>query len=253
MQVVTEETLRARHAGRDGRTVRVDPGAYLTQTARDYIREHGLEVIYQESGVCQDTDAWRLPGNPEDGFTDEKGNSYRKKPEQLTHLRGRLLVSKDHPRIAFRGMMDGLQAKILETQIAACRSGRRDVAEALEEFLDFARRLLAAEVKEAPFGAPRLLGLEDEDLREASHDPQKHCGARHVFPSYRMGETVVALNALRAFAREAELCAVRAFAADRGDTARPDIVRALNRFSSAVYVMICRMASGERFMGVTAP
>ena len=53
-----------------------------------------------------------------------------------------------------------------------------------------------------------------------------------------MGRLCVEINSLRAQAREAEIAAVRAV------PERLDILRAMNRLSSAVYVIFCRQLSG---------
>ena len=59
-----------------------------------------------------------------------------------------------------------------------------------------------------------------------------------------MGEVCVALNNVRTFIREAELLAVTAFTQD-GKVTRPDIVEALNRLSSCVYIMFCKKVAGQ--------
>jgi ethanolamine utilization cobalamin adenosyltransferase len=224
LKVVTEATLRAGYNGRDGQKVIIDPDAYLTQTARDFIREKNLEVVYEsESGET---------------YVNEANDQNRQKPEHMTHLRGRLLVCKSHPRIALRGKLDSLQARIIETQLIAYRTGQMGVVEALDEILTFTRRILACEAKESPFGPVQLFGLSDEALRERSHNPQKYYGIDHILPSYHMGEVAAALNMLRTYARESELYAVRAF---RGREKETDIIRALNRLSSGIYIILCRV------------
>ena len=162
------------------------------------------------------------------------------KPEHLTHLYGSKLVCKSHPRIELRGKLDSLQAKIIETQLIACKHGKGQFAEQLNELLEFVRRILACEVKKIPFEFQLLIGLTQEELRAKSHNPQKYFGIGHIMPSYRMGEFVAALNALRAYAREAELCAVRAFGEQK-----TDIVRALNRLSSGIYIIMCRVLAED--------
>ena len=59
-----------------------------------------------------------------------------------------------------------------------------------------------------------------------------------------MGAVCVALNSLRTFVRETELAAVTAFMRDNEMT-RPDIVEALNRLSSCVYIIFCKKVAGQ--------
>lgn len=58
-----------------------------------------------------------------------------------------------------------------------------------------------------------------------------------------MGEPAISLNRLRTRVREAELSAAEAFSAP-GGTSREDIIRQLNRLSSGVYILFCRVVSG---------
>lgn len=81
-----------------------------------------------------------------------------------------------------------------------------------------------------------LLGLDAAGLRRASHDIRGAYGMEHPIPDYRMGTFAAGLNLLRAQAREAELWAARAFEAGGGET----ILLALNRLSSAVYLLFCK-------------
>ena len=55
-----------------------------------------------------------------------------------------------------------------------------------------------------------------------------------------MGESVLTLNLLRAQVREAEISAAKAF-----NEERTDIIEALNRLSSAVYILECKTISGR--------
>lgn len=41
----------------------------------------------------------------------------------MTHLHGNVLVPKTHPQIAFRGMLDSLEAKIMSLQVVASENG----------------------------------------------------------------------------------------------------------------------------------
>ena len=229
MKVITEAELRVWLAKGEGRVLALAPGDRLTGPARDYAREQGIAL---EQG---------LPSRDfPDGFVDERGTRYREKPEDMTHLRGNLLVAKTHPRIVLRGRLDGLQALIIVVQTGMDEPGGEKLLADLQELLEYVRQVLSAEVRETPFAAKHILGYAEAELRAASHHPQAHFGCGHILPSRQMGKAGALLNLLRTRAREAELCAAQAF--PQGE--RPDLIRALNRLSSAFYVMMCRESTG---------
>jgi len=162
-------------------------------------------------------------------FVGPDGGHFEFKPEDLTHLRGRRLVRKDHPIIVWRGRLDAFCARLLEVQVLAVKEGRPDLAEELEEVLDFCRRLLKSEFQGLEVEDFHLLGLSPRDLRERSHNPARFFGRPHMLMSYKMGPLPVALNALRAGIREVETAAVAA--------QNHGLILALNRLSSLFYIM----------------
>ena len=62
-------------------------------------------------------------------------------------------------------------------------------------------------------------------------------------PEYADGETVLLLNKCRCAARSAELAAARAFIREDGTAERQDILKALNRMSSMIYILMIREKS----------
>ena len=111
----------------------------------------------------------------------------------------------------------------------------------LEEILGFARMILRCDVLEEPFTVDRLCGLTEEELRHRSHRPQDYYGQAHFMPSAADGEAILRLNRLRCVVRQAELAAVAAFSDREGLPTRPDILRAMNRMSSMVWIMMIEM------------
>lgn len=243
--VISERELRSLLGEGKERVVRIRRGDIVTPAARDFLRAHRFVVEHVDAdGPFREMGRTVIPPSGERRFVDVDGNGYAAKPEHMTHLRGNVLVAKDHPRITFRGKLDTLQARMLEAQIAALDEGRTGVVADVQEVLDFTRDLLAAEVTEQPFGRETLLGMREDELRSVSHNPDRHFGVGHLVPDYRMGRTVVALNTVRALVREAELAAMPAFAGPAGEPVRPDLIKALNRLSSAVYIIVCRLLGG---------
>lgn len=169
----------------------------------------------------------------------------KEKPEEMTHLWGNHLVSKTHPRILFRGKVDSLMAAILEAQVLAHQRGNTLLREQLGEVLSYLRLILGAEVKESPLLETSLLGLNEKELRQISHNVKERFGIDHPIPVWEMGELPLRLNTLRAYVRETELVAVVAFGLD-SESPRSDIIRAMNRLSSALYILFCMLVAQER-------
>ena len=151
------------------------------------------------------------------------------KPEQMTHLNGDTLVPKTHPRIFLRGKLD-----TLESELILCQLRLPALAEPLGELLALTRQILRCEVLEEPLKEVRLLGLTEEELRRQSHIPQEYYGVPHFMPEASDGQTIARLNCLRCRVRETELAAAAAFPNGQ----REDLVQALNRMSSAVYLLM---------------
>ena len=66
----------------------------------------------------------------------------RPKPEHMTHLRGNILVRKDHPRILFRGWIDALEGELLLAGKTALEEGKAQTAAELKEALELTRSLI---------------------------------------------------------------------------------------------------------------
>ncbi len=158
------------------------------------------------------------------------------KREHTTHLSGAVVVSKTSARIEFRGRLDSLNAAVVELQIKAERLGHKDLVAELEEVRTKVYELLSCEVTGKPCEELSLWGLDSDEIRERSHHPAKYFSLGHIRPHHTMGETAAALNALRTKVRETELSACRAFETAAGQT-REDIVKGLNRLSSAIYIL----------------
>jgi ethanolamine utilization cobalamin adenosyltransferase len=165
-----------------------------------------------------------------------------------TKLSGNKMVSKTDGRIRFRGLIDSLEAEIIEAQVLADSLGEPYYRVALGEVLDCLRHIMAAEVKESPFTMPYLFGLSVEELHRQTHDVTGAFGITgHPLPAWEQGPLAARLNILRTRIREVELCALQVFcAAGEADTAtsrsntRDDLAMALNRLSSALYWLFCR-------------
>ena len=209
-----ESAVKANIRNREGQRVFVLGKAdTLTPSARDYLRREQIPILAPEQ---MRKERWQLLSG---GFTEEK-------PEHMTHLNGDTLVPKTHPRIRFRGAMDTLEAELL-----LCGSETRPI-------LELARRLLRCDVLNEPVGEISLYGLSEDRQRQLSHFPQEHFGIAHFMPDYSDSAILLRLNRCRCAAREAELAAAVAFADRDGLPTRPDILKALNRMSSMLYILM---------------
>lgn len=217
----TEEAVRANVRNRGGeRVFYLGTGDCLTPGARDFLTRERIRIL---SAAEAKPEQYRLLN----------GGYIREKPEHMTHLNSDILVEKTHPRIAFRGVMDTLQSEIILCQLMV--SG--ELAHRMQELLELARQIIACDVLDQPLDFERLLGLTEEELRSRSHRPQDFYGQPHFMPSASDGAAVVWLNRCRCAVRRGELAACRAFATPEGSS-RPDLLKALNRMSSSVYLLM---------------
>lgn len=240
MDVVTERTLRDAGIRRGSGSYELPAGAVLTPAAREYLRDCGVTLAAPRRYRPMP----RQPLPRDRRFTDEAGAVYTEKPEELTHLGGDRLVPKTHPRIALRGKLDSLMADILLLQCRARSAGQEPLRRDLGDLLQACRELMSAEVLETPCRPLALFGLDDARLRRDSHHVEEVFGMDHPLPDDTMGETALLLNRLRTQVRETELAAAAAFRQGDGSIGRRDLVQALNRMSSGVYILFCRVLSG---------
>lgn len=217
----TESSVRDNIRNREGKRVFcLGKGDTLTPGARDWLRREKIEII-SPSEIRPERYAL-LSG----GYAEEK-------PEHMTHLNRETLVPKTHPRIRFRGSLDTLEAELILAQQAAPQSAVK-----LEEILFLVRKIIRCDVLNEPLGDFTLLGLTEKELRHRSHFPQEYYGIPHFMPAAADGEPIARLNRARCAAREAELRAVAAFSDRDGCPTRSDLVSAMNRISSALYLLM---------------
>lgn len=176
------------------------------------------------------------------------------KPEHMTNLNRDTLVVKNHPVIKLRGQLDQFECQVLEAELYFKEKHEDELVGQMEEIAAYCRQLMAAEVKNEPFQWERLIGYSADELREVSHHPQKHLGVRHSSLSAGHGPIAARLHNLRAKAREVELAAIDAFTDGKGNCSRIDLIRALNRLSSALYILACkaraRYEAGEKSVAI---
>lgn len=225
----TEEMVRQNLRNREGKRVfYLGKGDTLTPGARDWLTRERITIL---PGEMAKPAAYRLLN----------GAVLTEKPEHMTHLHGDVLVMKTHPRIWFRGAVDSLEAQLLWCAVHVDGQLRKD----LEEILSLARTLIRCEVLGEPVPEGKLCGLTEAEQRSHSHRPQDFYGQAHFMPEVGDGERILLLNKCRTAARAAELAAAEAFTDEDGNAQRTDILRALNRMSSMIYILMIREKSGK--------
>ncbi|WP_250278835.1 cobalamin adenosyltransferase [[Clostridium] colinum] len=260
MALITENILKELLKDEKVENVILKKTDIITPLAKEFIEKNKIKITYEDTKVIK---------NPENvDFKEQKNivfkekiankdteNEYKYKfitsfgakldykPEHMTHLRGSLLVFKDHKQIIFRGKMDSLEAKILETQIF-CKN-KNKLVDDLQEILIFVRNITKAEVLDTKLEEIKLLGLNEQQIRDMSHNPKKYFNIGHEFPDYRMGDLAIYINSIRTLVREVELSAYQAFKDEYGNVSREDIIKALNRLSSVCWIIMFKIRLGQ--------
>ena len=216
-----EHSVKDNVRSREGRRVfYLGDGDRLTPSARDWLTRERIDILPAADAKPR---RYRLLGG---GFCKEK-------PEHMTHLSAEVLAPKTHGRIALRGALDLLEAELI---LCKLKTG----VGALQEALALARDLMRCDVLEQPVGEFTLGGLTAAQLRQQSQFPQEHFGIAHFMPEAEHGEVIAWLNRCRCAVRQTELAACRAYETVGGKCARPDMVEALNRMSSFLYILMLR-------------
>ena len=221
----TRESVRDNVRNRDGQRVfYLGKGDQLTSDARDFLTRERISILPASQAKPE---RYRLLDG---GYMEEK-------PEHMTHLNGEVLVPKTHPRIRFRGAVDTLEAELL----LCCSSAAGSIRGQLEEALRHTRNLLRYEVLEEPVKEEKLGNMEPRELRERSHRPQDYYGQPHFMPQPEDGLLLLQVNKARCAARAAELAAAAAFGQNR-----EDLLRAFNRLSSFLYLVMIQLKVSKK-------
>lgn len=230
--LITEKDVRKKYdESNEFKEYVVPRDALITPAAKEYLLDRKIKVIFEKTGSEGFKESSLV-------YFDLNGRKYLNKPEHLTHLKGNILVPKEHPRIVLRGRLDSLQSKIIETQILAEKLDNKKLSDDLQEVLVFVRGLVRAEVMEEKVHNQEILGMSFDEIHDRSHNPLKFYGVPHLLIDREMGEIAVALNLLRSESREVEIAAYKAFSLNNDSVSRLDIITSLNRLNSCFYIMI---------------
>ena len=237
MALYTEDAVRSNIRVKDGKRVfYLAAGDRMTPAARQWLRQEHVEVLPAAQARVTE-------------FRTLFGATLQEKPEHMTHLSGNLLVMKDHPRIRFRGMIDTLEAELLLCMHHALQEQLPQLHSTLQDTLQFVRQLIPADVLDEPVKPWKLGGMTPEELRERSHFPQKYYDQPHFMPDGRDSLILLQLNRVRTVVRQTELAAFDAFRTRDGAVTREDILMALNRLSSLIWILMIQLKAKENTHG----
>lgn len=254
LKAITEDFLRLELRNAQPETYYVPEGKILTPAAREYLQQRKIKIAKGEppeaapaepAAPAAPAPAAAPAATPTAKYRDhETGAFYMEKPEHMTQLFGNELVTKNHPRILFRGKLDSLQAMVVLDQALIAADGNQKLVDDLGSILDNLREMMRCDVLDETYCRQTIIGLTHQELRERSHNPQKFFGIKQMLlPDYTMGRDYALLNQLRAAIRETEVAAATAFLTGSKCT-RPDIMEELNRLSSALHIMMCMYLAG---------
>lgn len=254
--VLTEDKLKSLYKKEEFDTFTLEKGMIVTPSARQFLLDRHIRIVkdgepskkieQKEKPVTQDVKEIikEVPMSPK--YVGVAGESYFEKPEHMTQIHGNVLVRKDDKRIIFRGKIDSFSSKWLVVQKEFEAYESEKLNSDMESLAEFLRELLKAEVLDIQLKEVKVLGETLEKLKEISHNPQKYFGMPHLFGiSAKNSLLVLKLNELRSLSRELELAGVKAFLSEKGIEEKSDILTALNRLSSAIYVMMLKAEKGE--------
>jgi ethanolamine utilization cobalamin adenosyltransferase len=263
--VITEAELR--QMWRDGRQPlpAFPSGTRFTPSARDFLKDHGLDVRFAEPAAPPDSPpaaapappAWDKPGAFPVVLTGPVpvcvtcGQPLSHKPDHLTQLDAGHFGPKTAPRIKLRGRLDSLHALALLAAAEARRCNLTALGAHLDTLAAYCRELQSAEYHGRAAAPLSVAGFSETELHDLSHHPDR-LGLPHLTPGAHDHAILHWLNLLRAHAREVEIEALEAYPpgpaapidALSGEPG-PSLARGLNRLSSAVYVLELLFQTGR--------
>lgn len=251
---ITETQLRERFSLGHGTEIHLEVGSRLTPSAEGLLADRKISIKYldeegrvflksTEKSAADDLKKVN-PLTSQDGWSLGScmlcNQTLESKPETLTHIDFHNLVSKNDPRLRFRGKLDSViaQAVLIQTQMQQEGFSHNQLLRFLSDVRSALGNVLKAEATGSEMVNISLGEMDEKAIHAISHNPLKYLGHDHLLPEVSQGVNVARLNVLRAQIREAELEAADIYITRDFKVTRPDIMAGLNRLSSAVYVLM---------------
>lgn len=249
--VLTEDKLKSLYKKEEFKKFIVENGTIITPSARQFLTDKGIEVV-NEGAVEEKTAVHEkvveriIEKTITPKYIGLAGESYFEKPEHMTQISGNILVNKNDKRIIFRGKLDSLKSKWLILQKELENYGNEKLNKDMESVTDFIKKIVLAEVLDTELEEIKVLGETLDKIKEISHNPKKFFEIGHMFDiSVKNSTLVLKLNEIRSNCRECEITGVTAFLTEKGIAEKKEILKALNRLSSIIYVMMLKGEKGE--------
>jgi ethanolamine utilization cobalamin adenosyltransferase len=269
---ITENWLREQFSLASGSEIHLPENGRLTPSARTLLEERQIRIKYLdeagrafvETQAGAKTDSGGEPALQQVPVLTGKNERavatcllcaqpLSAKPDTLTSLDGKVLVAKNDPRLKLRGKLDTAIAHAvwIQTEFDA-DDGKTALAHWLADVRSALGYVLRAEVTGEAMPSVTMGEFDETAIHAISHNPLKYIGHDHLVPEVVHGVQVARLNLLRTQIREAELLAADVFIDRDFRVTRPDIMQALNRLSSAVYVLMLMTLMAERGQSVSS-
>ncbi len=262
MSVVTESELREFWQNGRGKIPSFPANTRFSASAHDFIRANHLEIQFAQA--AQDTSPVQVSAQPANWnkpasfpvvlsgpipVCSECGQPMHAKPEHMTQIDAHQFAPKTTPQLVFRGKVDSLHALVMLISAIARRFELPELSKSLDSLAAYCREIMSAEYHQRPVAQLQVLGKNEAELHDISHWPEKYLGIQHLVPGPNDHEILHWLNMLRTQCREAEISALFAFPPNNDNSeiasTRATLSRALNRLSSAVYVLELYFVAGN--------
>jgi ethanolamine utilization cobalamin adenosyltransferase len=230
------------------------PGTRFSPAAQDFLKAHHIETRFEPSPPPASRPDWDRPGafpvvlGGPAPVCIVCGQPLPHKPDHLTQLDTGHFAPKTAPRLKFRGRLDTLHAVTMLAAAEARRYHLPRLAAPLDTLAAYCREIQSAEYNARAVQPLAVAGKSEDEIHEISHWPDRHLGLAHLVPGADDHAILHWLNYARAMAREVEVAALEAYPPPE----RPDLARALNRLSSAVYYLELLFKSGKLSWNVSA-
>lgn len=246
--VVTELSLKESYKKQQFNKYYLEKGAILTPSAKQFLHDKKIEItkIKNEQEQNKKTTEKSIEKSVVAKYKGVMGEVYFEKPEYMTQLSENILIKKNHKIIFFRSKIDNFLSELIliEKQVNTDKNkGLKEDFKSIKQFLD---EIIKAEVLNTKLDKDlKIFNLSLEKIREISHNPKKYFSMDHLFSiSSENNLRTLYLNKLRTLIREVEVTAVDAFVSD-SKVQKIDLLKALNRLSSAIYIMMLKEEKGE--------
>ncbi|MEG0134992.1 MAG: ethanolamine utilization protein [Cetobacterium sp.] len=243
--VLTEDKLKLIFKNEPFIEFVVEEGTILTPSAKQFLTDKSVTILKNKFDK-KEVKCLEVEKPIEAKYKGIFGESYFEKPEYMTQIFGNILVRKDSKRIILRGKIDTFLAKWLVLQKELEDKKNSLLNKDMESISQFIKKINLAEILDEELEEIKILGEDLESIKSISHNPKKYFNLNHLFDiSVKNNIIVLKLNELRALSREMEIAGVEAFTEVNGVVQRKDLLKAFNRLSSGIYIMMLKGEKGE--------